>query len=72
MPKIVIFIRGGIVHTVWSDTDGVELRVVDQDTERMDDSDLVTIDGSPAFLTEEPVWKKGREVRAVFDKETSA
>lgn len=72
MASIVVFVRGGMVHTVWTDTkEAIEVRVVDQDTERIEDEYLRQIDGSPGHLTEMPVWVEKAKVKTVFNMETS-
>lgn len=42
--KIAIFVRSGCVVRVVSDVEGVELVVIDHDTEGADQNDLVPID----------------------------
>lgn len=70
--RIVVVVEGGMVQNVYSDTDDVNVVVLDGDVEGADESELVPIADDDGFVNDwivcnGPVYEDAAFVNRVFD-----
>lgn len=65
MVKMAIFIKGGIIQSIISDED-VDIRLIDQDTEGLEDDEITEVNGIQSHVTDHESEIETDRVEEIF------